>query len=173
MQADWPIQELAIFSLQHWSFGVDARDIVEILALKSPHFLSQPEASRPFVLLSHNAQCLPIFHLLQMYSRVPGELAWELESPFTCIIFRNAGQTLGCVVDKVVDFVPVPLQRLNPVPRLLTRIFPGDCVWGFYDLTADLIPLLELRHIFTPQIIRPALMLRDQLDTCCVKVDSP
>lgn len=64
MTASWTINELAIFSVSNFLFGVDTRQIQEIASLKNPELLTGLHESYPFIILRHHNKLMPVFHYI-------------------------------------------------------------------------------------------------------------
>ena len=145
--------ETAIFSLDRFTFGVDTNQIQEIFTVKSSALIGTIEPGSPFFVVQYHQHPLPVFDLRSRFC-LPSEPTNVLQYPV--VIFQTAHLLAACWVTAVEDIQPVSLRSLRPVPSLLTKIARQNHVWGFYDHSGILIPLLDLEHVISS----------DDLDLC-------
>jgi chemotaxis signal transduction protein len=145
----WRIHELAIFSVSALTFGVDASQISEIVTTKNPELLLELDDTCPFLLIRHRQQPLPLFLLAKRF-RMP-HTPLPPSAPLTFVTFLRDGIPMAGVIDRVEGFVSVSLASLKPVPKIMMRSVQKGCLWGFYDMTDALIPLIDFERIVTDQ----------------------
>ncbi|GAK57106.1 chemotaxis signal transduction protein [Candidatus Vecturithrix granuli] len=147
-------KELAIFSIDHFTFGVETNQIQEILTVKLSDFPGKTDPALPFRVLQYRQQSLPVFDLRRRFCLTP--LAVEVlqqDFPSSLITFYAAGLLAACSVTSVEDMITVSSHSLKSVPAVLTKIAYKNHVWGFYEISGNLLPLIDLERIISPQDI--------------------
>ncbi len=148
------LHELAIFSLKDFVFGIDTRQIQEIVTLKNPEFLVEPDENSLCLLLHYHNAPLPLINLYHTF-RLPisSETIISLFSGITFVSFHHSSGLMGCWVESMDNMVPISPHALKAVPPIMTRAAQQICLWGFYELSAPasqrLIPLVDLPRVVT------------------------
>ncbi len=152
MTASWTTNELAIFSVSNFLFGVDTRQIQEIASLKPPELLTGPSENAPFIILRHHNQLIPVFHLYKKFHSTPSDSTTNnLSLMMTVVTFYRASYLMAYWVDTVETITTVSLRSLKAVPSIMTKAAQKISVWGFYEMSDRIIPLIDIRNIVTDQ----------------------
>ena len=147
MQHFRDIDKLAIFSVGKFLFGVDTNQIQEILSIKHPVLLTGIDENCPFIVLRHNRKPLPVFDLRQHFNLSEEPFKTRMFPPsITVVTCYRAGLLFACRVATVEDIFSVSFRSLRPVPPLLTNIAQKSCLWGFYDVSGMLVPLVDIEE---------------------------
>ena len=147
------INELAIFSVGDFIFGVDTNQIQEIVTIKNPKLVTEVDAKCPFWVLQYNNKPLPVFNLRQYFCmHAPSSDTPPIPSIMTVVTFHRAKLTIACWVKTVENIISVSFRLLKPVPQIITKLAKKNCLWGFYEISGDLIPLIDLEHIVPDQV---------------------
>lgn len=147
------LNEVAIFSIGHFTFGVDVRQIEEIFTVTASNLPEDVDASSPFFLLRHHKAILPVFSLWRQFC-LPGREVKACSSALTTITCRQADLLVAFWVNCVENILPVSFHDVKPVPRIMTTMAHKICLWGFWESGDLLLPLLDLDQLLSPQMIR-------------------
>ena len=146
--------ELAIFSIDRFIFCVEIRQIQEILTVKPSDFPGKPDPALPFWVLQYRQQPLPVFDLRRQFCLSPLPVDVLQQSfPSPLITFYAAGLLAACCVTSVEDIITISLGSLKSVPAFLTKIAYKNHVWGFYEISGTLLPLIDLDRVISSQDI--------------------
>lgn len=149
-----PITELAIFSIDHFTFGVETSQIQEILTVKPSDFSEKTAPDLPFWVLQYRRPPLPVFDLRRRFCLSPrciDVFQQDFSSPL--VTFYAAGLLVACCITSVEDIITVSSHLLKPVPPVLTKTARENHIWGFCEISGDLLPLIDLEHVISPQDI--------------------
>jgi chemotaxis signal transduction protein len=153
MQHSWTVREIGIFTVKNFTFGVDASQIQELVQKRPVEFLIKNADDPSFVVVSYHKHPLPIFNLVAKWGIEKPPLA-SLSSPLTFLTFYRHEWLLACAVDAIENFISLPsIRSLQPVPELIIQATPHICVWGFYEMTDKLVPLIDLERVVTDEDI--------------------
>lgn len=146
--------ELAIFSINRFIFCVETKQIQEILTVKSSDFPGKPDPALPFWVLQYRQYPLPVFDLRRQFCLSPLSADVLQQSfPSPLITFYATGLLAACCVTSVEDILTVPLSSLKSVPAFLTKIAYKNHIWGFYETSDALLPLVDLECVVSSQDI--------------------
>jgi chemotaxis signal transduction protein len=134
-------------------FGVDASQINEIVTTKHLELLIDPDDKYPFILVRHNKKPLPLFNILKQFRRCSHSSVSIPSLSFTFVTFHRAELLIACLVDNVEGFTSVSFASLKPVPEIITKATQKGCVWGFYEMSGTLVPLIDVAQVVTDQDI--------------------
>lgn len=144
--------EIGIFSVNHFLFGIQADQITELVSAKHPEFLTSSEPHALFVIIRHHHQPLPVFDLThKLHLDQPNDFQSFLSSPLTFITSVRANLSLGFVVH-VENFISVRIHSLKPLPKIIAAAAQQG-LWGVYETSDQLIPLIDLSAIISNQDI--------------------
>ncbi len=152
------IHEIAIFSIKNFLFAIDTFQIQEIVTLKNPEFLAEPDEENGFFFLRHKNAPIPILNLYKKF-QIPlsSSQITDLFSIITFVTFYHSSKLIACWVDRVKNITPVSLRSLKSVPHIITKTAQNISIWGFYEIPEEFsgraVPLLDLSHIVTEQDI--------------------
>jgi chemotaxis signal transduction protein len=147
----WNVHELGIFSVKDFIFGIDASQIKEIVTTKDLEFVIKPDDTSPFIVIWYNNNPLPVFNLMKQFHISGHPHAYVTPSPFMFVTFHRAELLIACSIDSVEGFTNVSFGSLKPVPEILIKAARTICVWGFYDMSGTLVPLIDFEQVVTDQ----------------------
>ena len=148
------MKELAIFSIEHFTFSVETRQIQEILTVKPSDVPGKTNPAWPFWMLQYRRHPLPVFDLRRQFCLSPLSVdVLQQKFPSPLITFYTAGLLVACCVTSVEDIITVSLRSLKSVPAFLTQIARKNHIWGFYEISGTLLPLIDLESVISPQDI--------------------
>ncbi len=156
MTSSWDIRQLAVFSLEQFVFGVDARQIQEIITI-SRTSLTYISDAPPFPMIHVNTRQIPLLNLKEYWGLPASFSDRPMLSPLTCIIFSYKDLLIAFQISTIEHVLPVSLRSLQPVPHILNNFARKMGLWGFYEFSGTLIPLIDLAQIASEQAIRPYL----------------
>lgn len=143
MSEVWNVQELAIFSLDSFVFGIDSRTIREIFSISSPDaIITQGPKHFPIGLYHHQIQ-LPLLDLRRQLG-FPALHLSTMSLPASCISFYRDTELWACLIDSVQNVLPALPRRFRAVPRILSPCARRIHLWGVYDYEDSILPLLEI-----------------------------
>lgn len=151
MDTSFHITEVAIFSLDTFTFGIDTKQIQEIFMVNSSAIIGEAKhIEAPFFVVSYSHTPLPVFDL-RPHLCLSCEPQNTLQYPV--ITFQTTQILAACWVTAIEDIRPVSLRSLYPVPAILTNIARHNNIWGFYDSSDALLPLLDLEQVLSSEAI--------------------
>lgn len=139
-----------IFELNKVLYGIDIANVVEIIEYKSP---TKVPNLPPFVqgLLNLRGKVLPIID----FNTYLGQ-TYTIVSKKTCAIiidyvFENQSNSVGILVDHVLDVLEVQPEILEKIPDFGVNI-KAEFVKSMFVLNNQIIILLNINNIFRVRI---------------------
>ena len=136
--------QLVIFKIGKEEFGAPITQVKEIIALAE--ITRMPQAP-PFIegVINLRGQVIAVVDLAKRF----GLAAKERDDNTRIMVVEVGPNTMGMIVDSVVEVMQLPKENINPTPSLVESKIKTDFIEGIGQQEDRLFILLDLGNVLT------------------------
>ena len=155
------VVQLVNFRLRDEEFGVDIGLVKEVTRVEDiSHIPEAPSFIQGVTNL--RGQIIGVIDLARQFGLAPQE---NLPERARIMVAEVKGQTVGMLVDEVMEVLKIPKENIEPAPELIQTEIRKDYIKGVGKLDNRLIILLDLEKVLAPDELKKAAKVGNKKTT--------
>ncbi len=167
MSTSEALTQFAWLTIAEFAFGVDVRQIQDIITLTAPQRLDLPASFLPHVSFwRYREHLLPVFDITAELGR--SALPCDAR-PALAVTCWRADCLIAVRISSIERMVAASLTALKALPVVLTPMTRKCGLWGFYATPETILPLIDLAQMIPARDLQTLLAMRAHPDVLADK----